>query len=102
MICQSARQAGVEAEGGVKEGKRVNKEGRTGCALLCMGVGGRRGWGMCVSGRGKKRNRPQPRLRCLRTEIEVNANRTHLDRGSDTPLFPYLYQKGRDYPFTSP
>ena len=64
MICQSPRRAGVEAEGGVKEGKR-----------------------------GKRRSRPQPGLRCLRTAFGANANREDLDRGSDTPFFPIFTKK---------
>ena len=64
MICQSARQAGVEAEGGVKEGKR-----------------------------GKRRSRPQPGLRCLRTAFGANANRTRPNRGSTTPDFPIFTKK---------
>ncbi len=36
---------------------------------------------------------PQPSLGCLRTAFGVNANRTHLDRGADTPFFPIFTKK---------
>ena len=53
------------------------------------GARGECGWGLCVSGRGKRKTSPQPGSRSLRTAFEVNANREEVDRGADTPLFGF-------------
>ena len=46
-------------------------------------------WGFLCVWQGKKKNRPQPSLRETRGGDKSNANRTHPDRGADTPLFRF-------------
>jgi len=46
------------------------------------------GWGLCVSGRTKKKSRPQPRSGQTRGGRRGDARRRHLTLGAETPVFP--------------
>jgi len=46
-------------------------------------------WGLCVSGRGKRKSAPQPSSGSLRTAFPPNVNRARPDLGAETPVFGF-------------